>query len=252
VGIRISYLELTPDLELAQDVDGGKLPFGEEWNPDVEPIRVGHRLVIQSGCKAHTSTPGDRVIALSPGEEASRGVFGTGLNPTTQLALRLLEEWITPGDRVLDLGTGSGILALAAARLDAREVLALDVEPAAVVAAHNNVVANDLACVVQVREGSVEAAAGPPYDLVVANLLPLLFRQLAAPLARVVRPAGLLIASGLIAARAASVVGALRPEGFHLEEERSQAGWQALVLRRVEEPSSVTAETRRLPPVVCP
>lgn len=201
--------------------------WAEAWKAYFRPIRVGRSLVIKPSWEALAAADGDRVIELDPGM-----AFGTGAHPTTQLCLTMLEERVAPGDRVLDLGTGSGILALAAARLGAREVLALDLDPIAVAAARENVSANTLDALVRVEEGGVEAASGPPYDRVVANILADVIRDLAPDLARLVRPGGLLIASGIIAERAADVTAALRAEGFDPEEERAQEEWRALVGRR--------------------
>jgi ribosomal protein L11 methyltransferase len=201
--------------------------WAEAWKAYFRPIRVGRSLVMKPSWETLAAAEGDRVIELDPGM-----AFGTGAHPTTQLCLALLEEHVAPGDRVLDLGTGSGILALAAARLGAREVRALDVDPVAVAAARENVAANDLAGVVRVEEGGVEAAAGSPYDLIVANILADVIRELAPVLACRVRSGGLLIASGIIAGRAADVTASLRAAGFDLEEEHTQEEWRALVGRR--------------------
>jgi ribosomal protein L11 methyltransferase len=201
--------------------------WAEAWKAYFRPIRVGRSLVIKPSWEMLAPGEGDRVIELDPGM-----AFGTGAHPTTQLCLALLEQRMTPGDRVLDLGTGSGILGLAAARLGAREVLALDLDPVAVAAARENVAANGLAGDVRVEEGGVEAAAGSPYDLVVANILADVIRDLAPALAGRVRPGGRIIASGIIAGRAGEVAAALLAAGFNLEEERAQEEWRALVCRR--------------------
>jgi ribosomal protein L11 methyltransferase len=201
--------------------------WAEAWKAFYRPLRVGCTLVIKPSWERFEGSAGDRVIELDPGM-----AFGTGSHPTTQLCLALLEERVGPGDRVLDLGCGSGILALAAARLGVRVALALDVDPIAVAAARENVRANGLAGIVQVVEGSTEAAGEAPYDLVVANILADVIIGLASDLARLVRDDGLLIASGIIADRSADVTAALTAAGFHHEEARTQGEWWALVLRR--------------------
>lgn len=201
--------------------------WAEAWKNFYRPIRVGRSFLIRPSWETVTPTPGDRVIELDPGM-----AFGTGSHPTTQLSLVLLEEHAAPGYRVLDLGTGSGILAIAAARLGAASVLALDLDPIAVAAAQANVVANGVDGVVTVRAGSVEAAGEAPFDLVVANILADVIRDLAPDLARLTRPGGCLIASGIIADRAADVTVALTACGFCLEVERARDEWRALAARR--------------------
>jgi ribosomal protein L11 methyltransferase len=201
--------------------------WAEAWKRFFHPLRVGRSLVIKPSWEAFTPRPGDRVIELDPGM-----AFGTGAHPTTQLCLALLEERVAPGDRVLDLGTGSGILAIAAARLGSARVLALDVDPIAVSAARENAARNGVSERVTVQEGSVEAAGSAPYDLIVANILAGVIRDLAPDLARLTRPGGLLLASGIIADRAGEVAAALKAAGFHLEATRADAEWRALVARR--------------------
>jgi ribosomal protein L11 methyltransferase len=234
-GREIDSLKVTPD-------DWPQRFFRESWDLARGLIRVGRSLAIAPAGMA--IEPGDtgRVILLDPNEAAGRTVFGSGAHVTTQLALVLLEERLTPGDRVLDLGTGSGILAMAAARLGASEVLALDVDPVAAAAARRNADLNGLDGVVQVREGSVEAAAGAPYDLVVANLLANILRPLAPALPGLVRPGGLLLVSGIVAARVPDLTAALIREGFELEEEREHPDWRALVLRRSGDPQVKEAD----------
>jgi ribosomal protein L11 methyltransferase len=236
-GKELASLELTPD-----DWPPGLYRGG--WPPDRAPVRIGRSLVITPAGATVEAGEGDRVIELESSETVGAAAFGTGAHASTRLALELLEACLQPGDRVLDLGTGSGILALAAARLGAREVLALDIDAAAVAAARRNVAANDLARVIQVREGSAEAADGAPYDLMVANLLAHVMRPLAPALARLVRPAGLLLVSGIVAARGPDVAAALYAEGFRLVEERPEGHWRALVLRR----ELATATPRRFRP----
>ena len=118
------------------------------------------------------------------------------------------------------------------AKLGASHVLALDLDPIAVAAARENAARNGLADRVTVDEGSVEAAGRAPYDLIVSNILADVIRDLARDLARLIRPGGLLLASGIIADRAEHVAVALAATGFHLEEERADQEWRALVGRR--------------------
>jgi ribosomal protein L11 methyltransferase len=158
-------------------------------------------------------------------------VFGTGRHPATRLALVLLEEHVRPGDRVLDLGTGSGILAVAAARLGAAEVLALDVEAAAVAVARETVSLNGLAGVVEVGRGGIGSAV-PPYEVVAANIFPSVLIELAPDLAAAVRRGGVLVASGSVAARAEGAADAVCSAGLGLEGRRSQGDWVGMVFRK--------------------
>jgi ribosomal protein L11 methyltransferase len=211
--------------------DDVPVAYREAWD-DATPMRVGRTMVIKPAGKPHEASRGDRIIVLPAGSDGSgRGVFGTGRHPATQLSLILLEEHVRPGDRVLDLGTGSGILAVAAARLGAGEVLALDVEADAVAVARETVSLNGLAGAVEVRQGSVGSAA-PPYDVAAANVFPNVLIELAPDLAAVVRRGGVLVASGSVIARADEAIDAVCAAGLGLEERRSQDGWVGMVCRK--------------------
>src|SRR4028118_563518 len=165
-----SSLRIVPD-----DVP---VTYNETWDGAI-PVRVGRTMVIKPADRPY-ETPhiAPIVIELPVGNRSTQGVFGTGRHPSTRLSLVLLEEYIELNDRVLDLGTGSGILAVAAAKLGASEVLALDIEAAAVAIAQETVSLNGLAGVVEVGQGSIESAA-PPFDVVVANIFPTAIIELA-------------------------------------------------------------------------
>ena len=204
--------------------------YHETWG-DATPLRVGRTIVIKPAGKPHEASRGDRIIELPAGDGSGQGVFGTGRHPATQLSLILLEEYVRPGDRVLDLGTGSGILAVAAARLGAGEVLALDVEAAAVAVARETVSLNGLTGAVEVGGGSVGSAA-PPYDVVAANIFPNVLIELAADLAAAVRRGGVLVTSGSVVARAEGAADAVRAAGLGLEGRRSRGDWVGMVFRK--------------------
>ena len=210
--------------------DDVTVTYREAWG-DATPLRVGRTIVIRPAGQAHEASDADRVVELPAGDGSGRGVFGTGRHPATQLSLALLEEHVRPGDRVLDLGTGSGILAVAAAILGAAEVLALDVEEAAVAVARETVSLNGLAGTVEVGRGSIQSAV-PPYDVIAANIFPSVLVELAPDLAAALRGGGLLVASGSVAARAEGAADAVRAAGLGLEGRRQQDGWVGMVFRK--------------------
>jgi ribosomal protein L11 methyltransferase len=156
------------------------------WKRHFPVLRVGRRLVIRPTWRRHRAADGEVVIALDPGM-----AFGTGLHPTTRLCLAGLERWaddgLLDGARVLDVGCGSGILSLAAARLGARSVLGVDTDPIAVQATLANARRNRLARRIQGARGSLPVPGGP-FDLVLANLIASLLVSLAAELTAAVRP----------------------------------------------------------------
>lgn len=211
--------------------------WANAWKEHFYVHRVGERTVVVPTWREYQPEPGDVVVLLDPGM-----AFGTGLHPTTRLCLRALERATRPGARVLDLGTGSGILAIAAAQLGAGRVLALDLDPVAVRVAAENVARNRVADRVVVRQGTVadaepHAASAPldsgPFDLVVANISATVVLSLAAPLAALVRPSGRAIVSGLLAERADDVRAAYQASGWRPVEAAAEGDWVALTFERV-------------------
>ena len=182
---------------------------------------------------------GDIIVRLDPGM-----AFGTGLHPTTRLCVRELETRVSPGMTVLDVGTGSGILSVVAAKLGAARVLGLDIDPVAVRVARENAVVNGVEKVVEIEEGSLPRAGQDPlglaregwpeggFDLVVANVTAEVLVELAMPLSRAPRPGGLLIGSGIISERFAEAAHALTDAGLRLVDAVSEGDWRAIVLMR--------------------
>lgn len=195
------------------------------WHEHFEIVRVpGTRtIVVRPPHISYTGKPDEIVIDLVPGL-----AFGTGQHQSTRLCLGLLAEQIQGGERVLDVGTGSGILAVAAARLGAASVVATDIDPLAVDAARQTVRQNQMADRVRVREGSIPADG--QFDLVVANLTADLLQFLANDLADALTPGGRLIVSGLIATRQDDVAAALSNRNLQLRSVRSEDDWCALLL----------------------
>jgi ribosomal protein L11 methyltransferase len=210
--------------------DDVPVTYRETWD-DATPVRVGRTMVIKPAGESYETSDADRVVELPAGGGSGRGVFGTGRHPATQLSLILLEGHVRPGDRVLDLGTGSGILAVAAAKLGAGEVLALDTDADAVAVARETVSLNSLAGMVEVGRGGIESAV-PPYDVVAANIFPTTLIELAPSLAATVRRGGVLVTSGVVVTRAKGTASAVCTAGFGLEERRSQGNWVGMAFRK--------------------
>ena len=214
--------------------------WAEAWKANYGVFRIGRRLVVKPTWHDYDSQPNDLIIALDPGM-----AFGSGLHPTTRLCLESLENYVCPQATVLDVGTGSGILAIAAARLGASHVLALDTDPLAVRVARENVALNEVGPVVRVEEGSVQIATdrspvgnrksqipnldSPGWDLVVANILAETIIELAPALASSLVPEGVLVTSGIIGDRAKAVLTSLSENGLRLIERRDAGEWLALI-----------------------
>jgi ribosomal protein L11 methyltransferase len=201
--------------------------WADAWKEHFHPIRVGQHIVIKPTWREFEAGPNDIILELDPGM-----AFGTGLHPTTQMCLRVLEEKIRQGMKVLDLGTGSGILALAAGKLGAGTVLALDTDPVAVAAARENVWRNGVEQKVTVAHGSLEQAAGT-YHLVVVNILARVIIALAqGGLGERVRPGGEWVTAGIIEPQVRDVVAALDAGGLEVTGQLKISDWVTLIGRR--------------------
>ena len=195
--------------------------WANAWKQYFKPQTIGRHLVVKPTWEAWDARPGDVVIAIDPGM-----AFGTGLHATTRLCLQALENHVRPGVSVADVGTGSGILAVAAALLGASRVAATDVDPLAVRIARENVSLNGVADRVDVTESSVPPAG--TFDLVVANILADVIRDMTPALFAALVPGGRLIASGIIDTRAADVADHLAAGGFADLATRGEGEWAAV------------------------
>jgi len=205
--------------------------WAEAWKSHFPVLRVGRRMVIRPTWRRHRRQPGDVVLSLDPGM-----AFGTGLHPTTRLCLAALETLADEGRvaggpagtaRVLDVGCGSGILAIAAGKLGARDLLGVDTDPIAVESTLANARLNGLTRRIRVRQGSVPTGE-PPFDLVLANLIASLLVQLAPDLRAQLAPGGRILASGIFRDREADVVAAFAAAGLTMGRRWDEEDWVAL------------------------
>jgi ribosomal protein L11 methyltransferase len=201
--------------------------WAKVWKKHLRVLHIGRRLVVRPSWLPYRPQRDEVVITLDPGL-----AFGTGLHPTSQMCLLALEEHARPGMRLLDLGTGSGILAIAGAKLGAGPVLALDNDPQAVSVARENVGRNGVAGRVRVDEGSL-AQADSLFDLVLVNILAKVIVEMARQgLSERLAPGGLLVAAGLVEEQEPKVDEALRQAGLVLAGRRQAEDWVALEFSR--------------------
>ncbi len=227
VGVRL-MAQLGPVSRLrSREVD--EADWQDSWREHFHTLHVGSRTVIVPTWRSYEPAESDVVIELDPGM-----AFGTGHHPTTTMCLKALEQSVTPGCSVLDLGCGSGILSIAAAKLGASEVLALDIDTTAVETAMANVRQNGVDTVVRVDEGTLPYPSLRPggYDVVVANISSTVISSLAGSIARAARPGGRVVASGILDQARGPVVQRLEETGLHLERVDVDGDWVALRLVR--------------------
>ncbi|ASA23627.1 50S ribosomal protein L11 methyltransferase [Paenibacillus donghaensis] len=273
VAMEALILELAPQVEELRQygIDPGKAliswktvdeeEWAHAWKQYFKPLRVSERLTIKPTWEEYTPESADeRIIELDPGM-----AFGTGTHPTTALCLRALEKHISGGEEVIDVGTGSGILAVGAVLLGARAVLALDLDPVAVTSARENVALNRLESAIMVKEsdllsllggeGAADTPAGEmwpsarpgfaaeeetpsaamgsgigvtlPVKLIVANILAEIIVLFTDDVYRALQPGGIYITSGIYKDKEELVAGALQQSGFEIMEISREEDWVA-------------------------
>jgi ribosomal protein L11 methyltransferase len=205
--------------------------WAEGWKRFYGIMHVGERLVVRPSWEQYEAAPGEVIVELDPGT-----AFGTGQHETTRLCLVALEARVRSGMRVLDLGAGSGILAVAAAKLGASEVLAIDIDAETVAVAEANAAHNGVAAVVRATSGSLSAdwpwPDKPPdgaFDLLVANISSTVLARLIEDIARALRPGGVFIGSGFIETNAGQVLEAVARARLEVESVTAEEEWRCLV-----------------------
>ncbi|MGE0228402.1 MAG: 50S ribosomal protein L11 methyltransferase [Dehalococcoidia bacterium] len=211
----------------------GDQDWSEEWKRYFGVLHVGNRMVVRPSWEPYEAQPDELVIELDPGT-----AFGTGQHETTRLCLAALEREVRPGIVLLDVGTGSGILAVGAVLLGAESVRACDIDANAVAAAVENARRNGVQAAVDVRAGSVgadwpwDSFAAASADLVVANISSVALVALMEEMAAALRAGGCFIGSGFIETGRAGVEAAVRAAGLRTQDVLEDGEWRCLVARK--------------------
>lgn len=200
------------------------------WKKYYHPIRVGERLVVVPAWERYDAKPTDIIVRMDPGM-----AFGTGTHETTRLVCGLIEKYLVPGQRMLDVGTGSGILAICASKLGAGECFAYDIDPVAVRVAEENCKDNEccnITCGVSDLLASVDTDGGL-YDFAVANIVADIIIRMAPDIGTYLKKGAHLITSGIIERYAEGVRAAMTAHGFELVEEAMESDWVAMVYKKL-------------------
>jgi len=225
-----SLLVFYPDLGI--NLTEGPAPsvdWQKEWKKFFHTMKIGSRTVIKPVWEEYSPQEGEVVINIDPGM-----AFGTGDHATTAMCLRALERYLQSGAKVADIGTGSGILAIAAALLGAKSVDAVENDVRSLTFAEENVVLNKLSDSIKLSEGDLGNNLAGDYDLVIANIVTDVILRFLPQAAKLLRPGGILITSGIIDSRSQEVETALPQAGFALIDKENEDNWVALVGRLEE------------------
>jgi len=201
--------------------------WAESWKAYFWPEKLTDRLVVKPTWREYTPAEGEMIIEIDPGM-----AFGTGTHPTTALCIQMIQDYLKPGDAFLDVGTGSGILMAAAARLGASRLAGTDADSLACDIARQNLLLNhidpDRFCV---KSGNLVDPVTETFQVIAANILSEVILVLLDDVQRALAPDGILICSGIIEANQRQVTEKMKQTGFHILEVRSKDGWVAIAGR---------------------
>ncbi|MDO9444499.1 MAG: 50S ribosomal protein L11 methyltransferase [Dehalococcoidia bacterium] len=231
---RLAEVAVTGPLARLRMREVEPVDWAEEWKQFYRIQHIGQRLVVRPSWEPYEAQPHEVIIDLDPG-----AAFGTGEHETTRLCLLAMEGVIAPGMDVLDVGAGSGILAIGAAKLGARSVRAVDIDAATVAVAVENAERNGVDGMIEFGAGSVgdiwpwpAAPAEGSADLVLANISSVVLGRLMSLLVAALRPGGTLVASGFLRRDAHEVRAAAEQAGLVVLQDIEEGDWGALVATR--------------------
>jgi len=214
---------------IVHEVDSGFVreeDWANNWKAYFKPIEVGNRLVVCPTWEEYKGSDAREILHIDPGS-----AFGTGTHATTRLCLETLEKYIFPDCSVLDVGTGSGILAIAARLLGAGMVYGIDIDKMAVKVAAQNAAQNSVQDAVTFGVGNLTEGVDARYNIIVANIVADVVEILVPDVAARLRENGFFIACGIIDSRVPGIVKMLKEAGFDIIEEEHQEGWAAIVAK---------------------
>ena len=202
--------------------------WANAWKAYYKPIKIGSKIVIVPAWEKYLAEEHELVVRMDPGM-----AFGTGTHETTRLVIGLLEKYTTPGVRMLDVGTGSGILAICASKLGAGECKAYDIDPMSVRVARENIKDSGLSNITCDQSDLLRSVdlEGGKYGLVCANIVADIIIRMTPDVHKYIADDGVLLASGIIMERSADVVNCFEAHGFEIVERAEENGWCALAVR---------------------
>lgn len=198
-----------------------------EWKKYFKPFKLGDRIIVKPSWETYDLEPGDLLIEIDPGN-----AFGSGTHETTSLCIEMLDKYMKPTDTVVDVGCGSGILSIAAGKLGAEHIIAVDIDKNAVLTAEENLALNGLSDVSDVRHGDLLDVISEKADIVVANIIADVIVKLSDDIDKILKPDALFISSGLIMNKVDWVIDELITRGFEIVEVVKKGEWAVVVSKK--------------------
>ncbi len=212
---------------LVENIEVSDETWKDNWKEYFKPIKISDRIIIKPTWEPYTKTSEtDIIINIDPGM-----AFGTGTHETTAMCIKLLEKYITPGDDVLDIGCGSGILAIAASMLDAKSITGIDIDPISVEVSKANITLNGLSDKISIIQGDLTKGISIMADIVVANLVAELVVLLSDRIRQHLKGKQIFIASGILIEKQEVVAEAMRELDFEILEILNEGDWAAICAR---------------------
>jgi ribosomal protein L11 methyltransferase len=226
INIGIALISKLTDVSPLEERDIAEQEWEDAWKAHFTPLRIGKRLVVQPPWRRGEEREGDVVIEIDPGL-----AFGTGHHPTTHRVLEAMERLLQPGQTVLDVGSGSGILTVGAAKLGAGKIIGVEIDKIALKAGRTNLRANGVSGAARFYAGSLPNDHVPEgwADLVLANVNSVALTNLAPELGRATKPGGWLVAAGILVERQQGVEDAFAAAGLTITERVFDDDWVALI-----------------------
>lgn len=196
------------------------------WKKYYKPKKVGKKIVVKPSWESYTAAEEEIIIELDPGM-----AFGTGTHETTMLCLQNLEKYVQTDSTVFDIGCGSGILSIAAAKLGASKVIGIDIDDVAVMTSQKNVLENHVEDIVEIKKGNLMDVVDEKADVIVSNIIAEIIIEMAADVTYFLKEDGVFIASGIILEKVDPVIGALEENGLQTVIVDKMGEWASIVSR---------------------
>lgn len=212
-------------LDVASKIEDDEL-WKDNWKEFFKPAKISKKFVVKPTWEEYEKKEGELVLEIDPGM-----AFGTGTHETTSLCVKFMEDYMKPSDKVLDVGCGSGILAIAGAMLGSKQVLGVEIDPVAVDIANENIKLNHVEDSAKAQFGDLTKGIDFKANIVVANLMADLVMMLSADVAKHLLPGGYYISSGILVEKEELVADTIRSCGFEIVEIREDGMWCAIVAK---------------------